>query len=82
MHKISAGVLIVISAILLGLSISGIVMIWMWKEPLAQVSTSRLQTVDRDLAQAQYALQNAEFELERKCAGTFQWSGSIRSDWT
>ena len=64
-HKIIAGILIAISSILLGLSIAGIAMVWMYKEPLTQVSTSRLRSIDNELAQAQTALQNAELELER-----------------
>ena len=64
-HKILAGILIIISSILLGLSIAGIAMVWMYKEPLTQVSTSRLRSIDNELAQAQTALQNAELELER-----------------
>jgi len=57
--------LIIISSILLGLSIAGITLVWMYKEPLTQVSTARLRSIDNELAQAQTALQNAELELER-----------------
>jgi len=64
-RKIIAGTLIAISSILLGLSIAGIVLVWMFKEPLTQVSTARLRSIDNELAQAQTALQNAELELER-----------------
>jgi F0F1-type ATP synthase membrane subunit b/b' len=64
-HKILAGILILISSVFLGLSIAGIAMIWMYKEPLVQVSTARLRSIDNELAQAQTALQNAELELER-----------------
>jgi multidrug efflux pump subunit AcrA (membrane-fusion protein) len=64
-HKILAGILIAISSILLGLSIAGIALIWMYKEPLIQVATARLQSIDNDLAQAQTSLQNAELELQR-----------------
>jgi F0F1-type ATP synthase membrane subunit b/b' len=64
-RKILAGILIAISSILLGLSIAGITLVWMYKEPLTQVSTARLRSIDNELAQAQTALQNAELELER-----------------
>jgi F0F1-type ATP synthase membrane subunit b/b' len=64
-RKIIAGILIAISAILLGLSIAGIVLIQAYKEPLTQFSTTRLQTIDTELGQAQTALQNAALELER-----------------
>jgi F0F1-type ATP synthase membrane subunit b/b' len=64
-QKILAGILIAISSILLGLSIAGIALVWMYKEPLTQVSTARLRSIDSELAQAQTALQNAELELER-----------------
>lgn len=64
-RKIIAGILIAISAILLGLSIAGIALVWMYKEPLTQVSTSRLRSIDNELGQAQKALQNANLELER-----------------
>lgn len=64
-RKIIAGILIVISSILLGLSIAGIVLVWTYNEPLAEFSTTRLQAIDTELGQAQTALQNAAFELER-----------------
>jgi len=64
-HKILAGILIAISSILLGLSIAGIALVWMYKEPLTQVSTARLRSIDNELGQAQTALQNAKLELER-----------------
>lgn len=64
-RKIIAGTLIAFSSILLGLSIAGIALVWMYKEPLAQVSTARLRTIDNELGQAQTALQNAKLELVR-----------------
>jgi phage-related tail protein len=64
-RKIIAGILIAISSILLGLSISGIALVWMVQEPLAQFSTTRLGAIDNELGQAQTALQSAERELER-----------------
>jgi F0F1-type ATP synthase membrane subunit b/b' len=64
-RKILAGILIVISSILLGLSIAGVALVWTYKEPLTQGATARLRAIDNELAQAQTALQNAELELER-----------------
>ncbi|MCX6037709.1 MAG: hypothetical protein NTW99_07425 [Chloroflexi bacterium] len=64
-RKIIAGTLIAFSSILLGLSIAGIGLAWMYKEPLTQASTTRLQAIDNELGQAQTALQNAKLELER-----------------
>jgi len=64
-RKIIAGILIVISSVLLGLSIAGIVLIQTYKEPLAQFSAARLQTIDTELGLAQSALQSASLELER-----------------
>jgi len=64
-RKILAGILIAISSILLGLSIAGIALVRTYKQPLTRVSTARLRSIDNELAQAQTALQIAEFELER-----------------
>jgi len=64
-RKILAGILIIISSILLGLSIAGIALVRTYKQPLTRVSTARLRSIDNELAQAQTALQIAEFELER-----------------
>jgi hypothetical protein len=65
LRKIMAGILIGISAIMLGLSIAGIVLVWIYKEPLTREAITRLKAVDTELAQAQTALQNAQTELER-----------------
>jgi hypothetical protein len=64
-RKIIAGILIVVSAILLGVSIAGIVLVWTYKQPLTENATSWLQTVDRELEQAHTAVLDARFELER-----------------
>ena len=64
-RKITAGILIAISSILLGLSIAGIAVVRMYQEPAAQFSTTRLGAIDNELGQAQTALQSAERELER-----------------
>jgi F0F1-type ATP synthase membrane subunit b/b' len=65
LRKISAGTLIVISLILLGLSLAGVIMIWIYKQPLAEACANRLAAIDNELAQAQTALQGARLELER-----------------
>src|SRR5512135_1357520 len=65
LHKIIAGILIIISSILLGLSIAALVLVWTYKGPLAQSSIARLRTLDDQLGQAQTVLQNAQLELER-----------------
>jgi len=64
-RKIIAGALIAISSILLGLSIAGIALVWMYQEPLTRLSTIRLRAIDNELGLAQTALQDAERELER-----------------
>jgi F0F1-type ATP synthase membrane subunit b/b' len=65
LRKTIAGILIAISTILLGLSIAGVILAWVYREPLTQLTTTRLQAIDTELGQAQTALQNAELELER-----------------
>jgi hypothetical protein len=64
-RKIIAGILIIISSVLLGLSIAGILLIQTYKEPLTQFSTTRLQTIDTELGLVQTTLQSAALELER-----------------
>ncbi len=64
-RKLIAGTLIVVSALLLGLSIAGIGLIWMFKEPLTQTSSSQLKKLDLQLGQVQTTLQDADLELER-----------------
>ena len=64
-RKIIAGMLIGVSAIMLGLSMAGIILIWTYKGPLVQVTTARLQAINTELGQAHTALQKAEVELER-----------------
>ena len=64
-RKIIAGIFIIISSVLLGLSIAGIVLIQTYKQPLTRFSTTRLQTIDTELGLAQTTLQSAALELER-----------------
>jgi hypothetical protein len=64
-RKVMIWMLIAFSAIMLGLSMAGIGLVWIYKAPLMQNSTAWLQTIDGELAQAQTAFQNAKLELER-----------------
>ena len=64
-RKISAGILIALSATLLVLSVLGILAIWIYNEPLTRESTTRLQGIDRDMEQAEVTLASSERELER-----------------
>ena len=65
LRKIIAGILIFLSSILLGLSLAGIGLVWMYKQPLVQTSVSQLREVDSKVGQAQAALQSAKTEMER-----------------
>jgi hypothetical protein len=64
-RKIIIGILMALSSILLILSVAGIVLAWVYNEPLTRAATIRLQAIDTELAQAQTALQKAQTELER-----------------
>jgi hypothetical protein len=64
-RKIFSGVLIILSALLLVMSLAAIVAAWVYKDPLTQEAVSRLNEVDAELIQAQAALQNSAKELER-----------------
>jgi chromosome segregation ATPase len=64
-RKIFSGILIGLSAILLVLSLAGIIAAWAYNEPLTQEATGRLQAVDQEMAQTQTSLRNAEGELQR-----------------
>jgi DNA repair exonuclease SbcCD ATPase subunit len=64
-RRIFAGILILLSAILLVASIVGIGAIWYYKEPLTQEATGQLKAVDVELALAQATLQSSEKELQR-----------------
>lgn len=64
-RKIFIGTLIVLSSILLILSMLGIVLAWVYNEPLTKESVSRLRTADTQLEQIQTDLQNAKAEVER-----------------
>jgi hypothetical protein len=64
-RRIFAGILILLSAILLVLSVAGIGAVWYYKEPLTREATGQLKQVDIELAQAQATLQSSEKELQR-----------------
>jgi F0F1-type ATP synthase membrane subunit b/b' len=65
LRRIFAGILILLSAILLVLSFVGIGAIWYYKEPLTREVTGQLTEVDRELALAQATLKSSEKELQR-----------------
>lgn len=64
-RKIVGGLLVLLSAIFLVLSIVGIGAIWFYNEPLTGQATSRLKEVDTELAQAEATLASSEKELQR-----------------
>jgi DNA repair exonuclease SbcCD ATPase subunit len=64
-RRIFAGLLILLSAIFLLLSVVGIGAIWYYNEPLTREATVQLKEADRELALAQATLQSSEKELQR-----------------
>jgi septation ring formation regulator EzrA len=64
-RRIFAGILILLSAILLVASIAGIVATWYYNEPLTREVTGQLKEIDVELAQAEATLKSSEQELER-----------------
>lgn len=64
-HRIFAGILIVLSSLLLGLSAAGIGAAWIYNERLTLEAVARLEAVDRELVQAQTGIRNARAEMER-----------------
>lgn len=64
-RKIFAGILIVVSAILLVLSLVGIGAIWYYKGQVTRQVTGRLTDIDAQLAQGQATLQSSQKELQR-----------------
>ena len=64
-RRIFAGLLILLSAVLLVLSLVGIGAIWYYNEPLTREATAQLKAVDLELAQAEATLQSSEKELQR-----------------
>jgi chromosome segregation ATPase len=64
-RRIFAGILILLSATLLVLSMVGIGAIWYYNEPLTREVTGQLKQIDVELALAEATLQSSEKELER-----------------
>ena len=64
-RRIFAGILILLSAILLLASIVGIGATWYYNEPLTREVTGQLKAVDGELALAQATLKSSEKELQR-----------------
>jgi DNA repair exonuclease SbcCD ATPase subunit len=64
-RRIFAGLLILLSAILLVASIVGIAAIWYYNEPLTREVRGQLKEIDLELAQAEATLQSSEEELAR-----------------
>jgi len=64
-RKILAWTLIVLSSIFLLLSVVGIGAAWIYNEPLTRDVLSRLNTIDKELAQAETTLESTHAELER-----------------
>jgi predicted nucleic acid-binding Zn-ribbon protein len=64
-HRIFAGILIVLSSLLLVLSAAGIGAAWIYNERLTREAVARLEAVDGELVQAQTGIRNARAEMER-----------------
>ena len=64
-RRILAGILILLSTILLVASIAGIGAVWYFNEPLTREARDQLTQIDLELAQAQATLQSSEKELQR-----------------
>jgi DNA repair exonuclease SbcCD ATPase subunit len=64
-RKILAGVLIGFSSIILLASLIGVVLAWVYNEPLTLEATSRLEEVETQLNQIQTDLRKAKDEVER-----------------
>lgn len=64
-RKIIAGLLILLSAVFLVLSVVGIGAAWYYNEPLTQEADAQLKRIDRELALAQATLESSELELQR-----------------
>ena len=64
-RKIFSGILIVLGAIFLVLSVVSIGAAWYYNEPLTREAVSRLTDINTELSQAQLGLQSSQMELER-----------------
>lgn len=65
MIKFFSWILIVLGSIFLLASVVGIILIWIYNEPLTLEATTRLTDINTELSQAQVSLQSSEQELER-----------------
>ncbi|MBK8782861.1 MAG: hypothetical protein IPO22_13890 [Anaerolineales bacterium] len=65
MRKIFTSALIVVSSTLLILSIIGMVLAWVYNEPLTRNVLGKLEEVDSELEQAEVTLRTSKTELER-----------------
>ncbi len=65
MRKILTGTLIVVSSILLLSSAAGIVLAWIYNEPLTSDVVGRLEAVDAELELAETTLKHSKQEIER-----------------
>ncbi|MBI2334051.1 MAG: hypothetical protein HYU84_18145 [Chloroflexi bacterium] len=64
-RKILAGVLVGLSSIVLLASLAGMVLAWVYNEPLSLKATNRLDEIDAELEQVEITLKNSKLELER-----------------
>jgi len=64
-RRIFAGILILLSAVLLVVSLVGIGAIWYYNEALTREVTGQLKEIDLELGQVEATLQSSEKELER-----------------
>jgi hypothetical protein len=64
-RKILIGTLIVVSSLLLLLSATGIVLAWVYNEPVTRESVARLEQVDSELEQVEITLKASKAELDR-----------------
>ncbi|HNK63035.1 MAG TPA: hypothetical protein PKL78_12730 [Anaerolineales bacterium] len=65
MRKFLTGTLIAVSSLLLIASLVGMVLAWVYNEPLTKEATTRLEEVDAQLTQIQTDLRSAKAEVER-----------------
>ena len=65
MRKIFTSALIVVSSTLLILSIIGMILAWVYNEPLTRNVLGKLEEVDSELEQAEVTLRTSKTELER-----------------
>ena len=64
-RKIVAGILIGLSSLILLASLVGMVLAWVYNEPLTLEATTRLEEVEAQLSQIQIDLRKAKSEVER-----------------